>query len=36
MLHGQIAIASAGFDPEATGESQSSRPNTVSWPSRAP
>jgi len=35
MLQGQIAIASAGFEPEAMGESQSSRPNTVNCPAFA-
>ena len=35
MLQGQIAIASAGFDPEAMGESQSSRPKTVNCPALA-
>jgi hypothetical protein len=34
IVQGQIAIASAGFEPEAIGAIQSSRPNTVSWPSR--
>jgi len=35
-VHGQIAIASAGFEPDAIGAIQSAWPNTVSWPSRAP
>jgi hypothetical protein len=30
IVHGQIAIASAGFEPEAIGAIQSSRPNTSS------
>jgi hypothetical protein len=33
--HGHTTMASAGFEPEATGAFQSSRPNTRSWPSRA-
>ena len=32
-VHGHTAIASAGFEPDATGAIQSSRANTESWPS---
>ena len=36
IVHGQIAIASAALEPEATGAIQSSCPKTASRPSRAP
>jgi hypothetical protein len=36
MLHGQITIASPGFEPLATGAYQSSRPNTCSLSGSAP